>query len=69
MKTIIDTYSDIRGGRRYFGESENSLEEGVGFYSLDLWKQKFVGEFKNGKANGLGLKIQGPGKDWEGKGF
>ena len=67
MKKIIDTYSDIRGGRRYFGESEDSLEDGIGFYSLDLWKQKFVGEFKKDKANGIGLKIQGPDQDYERK--
>ena len=67
MKKIIDTYSDIRGGRRYFGESKDGKEHGIGFYSLDLWKQKFVGEFKGDKASGIGLKIQGPGTDWERK--
>jgi len=62
-----ETYSDIKGGRRYFGEMKNDLEHGIGFYDIELWNQKFVGEFVNNKATGLGLKIQGPGTDWERK--
>lgn len=64
MNNIMDTYNDWKGGRRYYGESKNGKEHGLGFYELDAFKQKFVGEFVDGKAHGLGMKIQGPGKDW-----
>ena len=62
-----ETYSAIKGGRRYFGEMKNNLEHGLGFYDIELWNQKFVGEFLNDKATGIGLKIQGSGTDWERK--
>ena len=59
-----ETYSAIKGGRKYFGEMKDNLEHGIGFYDIELWNQKFVGEFENNKATGIGLKIQGSGTDW-----
>jgi len=58
------TYSAIKGGRKYFGEMKDNLEHGIGFYDIELWNIKFVGEFENDKANGIGLKIHGSGTDW-----
>ena len=62
-----ETYSSIKGGRRYFGDTKNEKEHGIGFYEIELWNQKYVGEFENDKAHGIGLKIQGAGTDWERK--
>jgi len=64
---INSVFDHIKGGRYYFGEFKNGMEHGIGYYSIELWNQKFVGEFKNDKANGIGLKIQGPETDWERK--
>jgi len=65
MNKIDYLQCDIKGGREYFGETKNMKEHGIGFYNIDIFKQKFVGEFIDGKAHGLGLKIQGPGRDWQ----
>lgn len=61
------TYSPIKGGRSYFGEMLRGKEHGLGFYDLELWQQKFIGEFDNNKATGIGLKIQGYNTPWQRK--
>ena len=48
-----------KNGNFYFGEYENDVKNGFGIYVWDLSIfQCYIGFWKNGKMNGIGIKIK-----------